>query len=120
VVISKNEAEMRKHTGSFDFIIDAVSADHDLNAYLDRLFADLLRRIVGDVQATEPPQAYRRMAMQSLVLARLAGFLAGHVALPEDPLRKLVEAMMLGYAEAEAPKHADHHHHHDHADPHHH
>jgi len=34
------EAEMRKHTGSFDFIIDAVSADHDLNAYLQLLKLD--------------------------------------------------------------------------------
>src|SRR5882762_6822360 len=34
VVISKNGGEMQKHTGSFDLILDAVSADHDLNAYL--------------------------------------------------------------------------------------
>ena len=34
VVISKNAAEMQKHAGSFDFILDTVSADHDLNAYL--------------------------------------------------------------------------------------
>src|ERR1700730_16211941 len=32
--ISKNEAEMRKHSGSFDFILDAASAEHDINAYL--------------------------------------------------------------------------------------
>ncbi len=37
VVISKNEAEMRKHAGSFDFILDTVSAEHDLNAYLNLL-----------------------------------------------------------------------------------
>jgi hypothetical protein len=33
VVISRNANEMRKHTGSFDFIPDAVSAVHDINAY---------------------------------------------------------------------------------------
>src|SRR5712664_3555539 len=37
VVISKNATEMSKHAGSFDFILDAVSADHDLNSYLQLL-----------------------------------------------------------------------------------
>ena len=35
VVVSKNEAEMLKHAGSFDFILDTVSAEHNLNSYLD-------------------------------------------------------------------------------------
>src|SRR5215475_11783435 len=34
VVVSRNSNEMQKQTGSFDFILDAVSADHDINAYL--------------------------------------------------------------------------------------
>ena len=33
VVISRDANEMKKHAGSFDFILDAVSADHDINAY---------------------------------------------------------------------------------------
>ena len=33
VVVSRNADEMEKHAGSFDFILDAVSADHDINAY---------------------------------------------------------------------------------------
>ena len=37
-----------------------------------------------------------------MVFARLAGFLAAHMALAEDPLRRVMEAMMLGYSEAEA------------------
>src|ERR1700721_1539643 len=37
VVVSRNADEMQKHTGSFDFILDAVSADHDINAYLNLL-----------------------------------------------------------------------------------
>ena len=31
---------MKKHTGSFDFILDTVSADHDINAYLNLLRRD--------------------------------------------------------------------------------
>src|SRR6266480_2431822 len=37
VVVSRNADEMKKHTGSFDFILDAVSADHDINAYINLL-----------------------------------------------------------------------------------
>jgi alcohol dehydrogenase (NADP+) len=47
VVISKNEAEMLKHAGTFDFILDAVSADHDLNAYLQLLKLDGTLCLVG-------------------------------------------------------------------------
>jgi uncharacterized zinc-type alcohol dehydrogenase-like protein len=47
VVISKNEAEMLKHAGSFDFILDTVSAEHDLNAYLNLLKRDGTLTLVG-------------------------------------------------------------------------
>jgi hypothetical protein len=43
------------------------------------------------------PDAYRVLASQSVVLARLAGFLAGHLDLREDPLRTSIEALMAGY-----------------------
>src|SRR5258706_5168048 len=47
VVISKNADEMEKHSGSFDFILDAVSADHDINAYLNLLRRDGNLTLVG-------------------------------------------------------------------------
>jgi uncharacterized zinc-type alcohol dehydrogenase-like protein len=40
VVISRNADEMKKHAGSLDFILDAVSAEHDINAYLNLLDLD--------------------------------------------------------------------------------
>src|SRR5271170_4352037 len=40
VVISSDANQMQKHAGSFDFILDAVSADHDINAYLNMLRRD--------------------------------------------------------------------------------
>ena len=85
------------------------AAGDDLNAYLDKLFANALERCADD--ADRAPDGYQVLAMQSLVMARLAGFLAGHVALNEDPLRKLMEATLLGYAEAEQVPQRDHHHH---------
>ena len=90
------------------------AAEEDLNAYLDSLFSRVLQRCVQDDEHAEAGSAYRQMAMQSLVLARLAGFLAGHVSLGEDPMRKVLEAVMLGYQEAEAKPLDDHHHDHDH------
>ena len=40
VVISRNEDEMKAHAASFDFILDTVSAEHDINAYLSLLKLD--------------------------------------------------------------------------------
>src|SRR6201997_2025306 len=47
VVVSRNADEMKKHAGSFDFILDAVSADHDINAYINLLRRDGNLTIVG-------------------------------------------------------------------------
>jgi alcohol dehydrogenase (NADP+) len=47
VIISRNAHEMQKHAGSFDFILDAVSADHDINAYLNLLARDGNLTLVG-------------------------------------------------------------------------
>ena len=54
VVISKNPDEMARHAGSFDFILDCVSADHDINAYLNLLRRDGNLCLVG---APEKPLA---------------------------------------------------------------
>jgi len=47
VVVSRNADEMQKHAGSFDFILDAVSADHDINAYIQLLRRDGNLTLVG-------------------------------------------------------------------------
>ncbi len=47
VVVSRNANEMQKHTGSFDFILDAVSAEHDINAYINLLGLDGNLTLVG-------------------------------------------------------------------------
>jgi len=54
VVISRDADEMRKHAGSFDFILDAVAADHDINAYINLLRRDGNITLVG---APEKPLA---------------------------------------------------------------
>jgi alcohol dehydrogenase (NADP+) len=47
VVVSKDEAAMRKHASSFNFILDAVSAEHDINTYLSLLKLDGTLALVG-------------------------------------------------------------------------
>jgi uncharacterized zinc-type alcohol dehydrogenase-like protein len=58
VVVSKDAAEMQRHAGSFDFILDAVSADHDVNAYLNLLKRDGTLTLVGAPQAPLPVHAF--------------------------------------------------------------
>jgi uncharacterized zinc-type alcohol dehydrogenase-like protein len=58
VVISKNEAEMLKHAGSFDFILDTVSAEHDLNAYLNLLKRDGTMTLVGAPEKPLPVASF--------------------------------------------------------------
>lgn len=47
VVVSTNADEMQKHAGTFDFILDTVSADHDINAYINLLHRDGNMTLVG-------------------------------------------------------------------------
>jgi uncharacterized zinc-type alcohol dehydrogenase-like protein len=58
VVVSKNAAEVAKHANSFDFILDAVSADHDVNAYLALLRLDGTLCQVGVPQKPIPIAAF--------------------------------------------------------------
>ena len=47
VILSKNEDEMEKHEKTFDFILDTVSAPHDIDAYLSLLKRDGTLVLVG-------------------------------------------------------------------------
>lgn len=82
VVISKNQVEMQKHAASFDFILDAVSAGHDLNAYLQLLKRDGTMTLVG---APEKPAA---LAAFNLLMGRrrLAGSAIGGIRETQEML----------------------------------
>ena len=47
VVISTDSQQMAAHRGSFDFILDTISAPHDVNAYLNLLERDGVLCMVG-------------------------------------------------------------------------
>jgi len=58
VVVSKNADEMKKHANSFDFILDCVSADHDINAYLGLIKLDGTLTLVGAPDKPLPVAAF--------------------------------------------------------------
>jgi uncharacterized zinc-type alcohol dehydrogenase-like protein len=82
VVVSRDANEMQKHSGSFDFILDAVSAHHDINAYINLLRPDGNITIVG---APEEPLA---VSAFSLLMGRrnLSGSLVGGIAETQEML----------------------------------
>ena len=82
VVVSTRPEEMARHAGSFDFILDAVSAVHDLNAYLMLLKRDGTMTLVG---APEKPAS---VAAFPLIFGRrrLAGSLIGGIAETQEML----------------------------------
>jgi len=58
VVISRNADEMAKHAGSFDFILDAVAAEHDINAYVNLLRRDGNITMVGAPEKPLPVSVF--------------------------------------------------------------
>jgi alcohol dehydrogenase (NADP+) len=58
VVISKNAEEMQKHANTFNFILDTVSGDHDLNAYLSLLRLNGALVLVGAPEKPAPVAAF--------------------------------------------------------------
>jgi uncharacterized zinc-type alcohol dehydrogenase-like protein len=82
VVMSKDADAMKKHSSSFDFILDAVSAQHDINAYLSLLKLDGTLTLVG---APEHPLP---VAVFNLLLPRrnFAGSAIGGIAETQEML----------------------------------
>jgi len=58
VVISRDEKQMAAHAGRFDFILDCVSAQHDLNAFFNLLKRDGHLVLVGAPEKPLPVQAF--------------------------------------------------------------
>src|ERR1700678_250027 len=82
VVISKDANKMQKHASSFDFILDAVSADHDINAYIN-----LLRRD-GNLTMVGAPEKPLPVSVFSLIMGRrsLSGSPIGGIAETQEML----------------------------------
>jgi alcohol dehydrogenase (NADP+) len=82
VVISKNAGEMQKHAGSFNLILDAVSAEHDLNAHLQLLKRDGTLVLVGAPEKPSPVYAFNLLMGRR----RLAGSAIGGIRETQEML----------------------------------
>jgi uncharacterized zinc-type alcohol dehydrogenase-like protein len=82
VVVSRHADEMAKHAGTFNFILDAVSAEHDINAYLSLLAPDGNLTLVGAPEKPLPVSSF------ALIMGRksLSGSLIGGLAETQEML----------------------------------
>jgi uncharacterized zinc-type alcohol dehydrogenase-like protein len=82
VVDSRNAAQMKKQSGSFDFILDTVSAAHDLNAYLGLLKREGTLTMVGAPETPIPVGVFNLIFGRR----RLAGSLIGGIRETQEML----------------------------------
>ncbi|WP_276135143.1 NAD(P)-dependent alcohol dehydrogenase [Polluticoccus soli] len=82
VILSKDETQMQKYAGQLHFMIDAVSAQHDINAYLGQLRVDGSLALVGAPSEPLPVAAFK------LIMARrsFAGSLIGGILETQEML----------------------------------
>jgi uncharacterized zinc-type alcohol dehydrogenase-like protein len=82
VVLSKDEDQMSRYAGKLHFVLDAVSAKHDINAYLNLLRVDGSLALVGAPELPLPVAAF------SLIPYRrsFAGSLIGGIAETQEML----------------------------------
>src|SRR5580704_13239731 len=74
VVNSKNPDEFKKHANTFNFILDTVSAEHDLNIYLSLLKLDGTMALVGAPSKPAPVSAFNLiMGRRSLAGSAIGG-----------------------------------------------
>ncbi|HVP07475.1 MAG TPA: NAD(P)-dependent alcohol dehydrogenase, partial [Candidatus Acidoferrum sp.] len=82
VVVTRNGDDLKKHAGSFDFILDTVSAEHDINTYIGLLRRDGNLTIVGAPPMPLPISAF------GLIFGRrsFSGSLIGGIAETQEML----------------------------------
>ncbi|MBF6569757.1 MAG: NAD(P)-dependent alcohol dehydrogenase [Candidatus Binataceae bacterium] len=76
VVISTNENEMKRHADSLDFIVNAISAQHNLNPYLGLLKRDGVMALVGlpdkDLSFSIPNLSFKRRQIAGTAIGGIA------------------------------------------------
>jgi uncharacterized zinc-type alcohol dehydrogenase-like protein len=82
VILSKDDNQMKRYAGKLHFILDAVSAQHDLNSYLNLLRVDGALALVGAPEHPLPVAAF------SLIPYRrtFAGSMIGGIAETQEML----------------------------------
>ncbi len=73
VIVSTNPEEMEQHAGTFDFILDTVSAPHDINAYLGMLGVNGNLTLVGAPDEPLPVAAFALLFGRKSISGSLIG-----------------------------------------------
>lgn len=82
VVVSKDAAQMQRHLNSFDFILNTVSAEHDLNPYLNMLKRDATMVLAGAPEKPVPVATFSLIPRRR----RFAGSMIGGIAETQEML----------------------------------
>ena len=100
VVISSDRAQMKAHTGSFDFILNTVAAPHDLNALMSLLKREGTMTLVGI------PDKDPTLRVSNLIFKRrnLAGSLIGGIKETQEMLDYCAEHGIVSEIELIAAK----------------
>jgi len=82
VIISTSAEEMKQHAGTFNFILDTIAADHDINAYINMLGRD------GNITLVGAPDTPLQVSAFALLFGRksLSGSLIGGIAETQEML----------------------------------
>ena len=82
VLVSKDEADMKAHAGSFDFLLSTISAPYDINAYLGLLKVD------GTMVTVGAPDRPLDLHLFSLIMGRksVGGSLIGGIKETQEML----------------------------------
>ena len=76
VIVSTDAEQMQEHAGTFHFILDTVSADHDINAYINMLGLDGTITLVGAPEKPYPVSAFALLFGRKSVSGSLIGGIA--------------------------------------------
>jgi uncharacterized zinc-type alcohol dehydrogenase-like protein len=77
VIVSTNENEMKDAAGRFDFLLDTIPVQHDLNPYLNTLRFDGVHILVGLIEPIDPPvHAFNLVAKRRVIAGSMIGGLA--------------------------------------------
>ncbi|MDO7904089.1 NAD(P)-dependent alcohol dehydrogenase [Pseudomonas sp. K1(2024)] len=83
VIVSTDEAQMCAAAGRFDFLLDTIPVQHDLNPYLETLKFDGVHILVGLIEPIDPPVHAANLVLKRRVVA---GSLIGGIAETQEVL----------------------------------
>lgn len=88
MIVSSDAEQMKAVAGHFDFLLDTIPVQHDLNPYLETLRFDGVHILVGLIEPIDPPVHAANLVMKRRVLA---GSLIGGIAETQEVLNFCAE-----------------------------